>query len=102
MFSFCRPAITLSVSGYTTPIPKQISHFDDRLVGLVVKTSASRPGAVDPEFDFRLRRGDFFPDGLIPMTSKLAPQYLPFQAPGVIGSALGLVGPLSVYCDRVR
>ena len=24
------------------------------------------------------------------------------QAPGVIGSALGLVGPVSVYCDWVR
>ena len=24
------------------------------------------------------------------------------QAPGIIGSALGLVGPVSVYCDWVR
>ena len=32
------------------------------------------------------------------MTSKLALQWLPCQAPGVIGSALGLVGPVSVYC----
>ena len=29
-------------------------------------------------------------------------QWLPCQAPGVIGSALGLVGPVSVYCDWVR
>ena len=28
-------------------------------------------------------------------------QWLPCQAPGIIGSALGLVG-LSVYCDWVR
>ena len=35
------------------------------------------------------------------MTSKLALQWLPCQAPGVIGSALGLVGPVSVYCDWV-
>ena len=34
--------------------------------------------------------------------SKLALQWLPSQAPGVRGSALGLVGPVSVYCDRVR
>ena len=27
---------------------------------------------------------------------------LPCQAPGVIGSALGLVGPVSAYCDWVR
>ena len=36
------------------------------------------------------------------MTYKLAVQWLPCQAPGVIGSALGLVGPVSVYCDWVR
>ena len=36
------------------------------------------------------------------MTSKLALQWLPCQAPGVIGSALGLVDPVSVYCDWVR
>ena len=36
------------------------------------------------------------------MTQKLALQWLPCQAPGVIGSALGLVGPVSVYCDWVR
>ena len=32
----------------------------------------------------------------------MALQWLPCQAPGVIGSALGLVGPVSVYCDWVR
>ena len=31
---------------------------------------------------------------VIPVTSKLAP--------GIIGSVLGLVGPVSVYCDWVR
>ena len=36
------------------------------------------------------------------MTSKLALQWLPCQAPGVIGSVLGLVGQVSVYCDWVR
>ena len=30
------------------------------------------------------------------MTQKLVPQWLPCKAPGVIGSALGLVGPVSV------
>ena len=33
------------------------------------------------------------------MTKKLALQWLPCQAPGVIGSVLALVGPVSVYCD---
>ena len=29
---------------------------------------------------------------------ELTLQWLPFQAPGMIGSALGLTGPASVYC----
>ena len=70
-----------------------------RLVGLVVKASASR--AEGPGFESRLRR-NFFRGRVIPVTSKLALQWLPCQAPGVIGSALGLVGPVSVYCDWVR
>ena len=36
------------------------------------------------------------------MTSRLALQWLHCQAPGIIGSALGLVDPVSVYCDWVR
>ena len=36
------------------------------------------------------------------MTYKLALRWLPCQAPGVIGSVLGLVSPVSVYCDWVR
>ena len=36
------------------------------------------------------------------MTSKLALQWLPCQAPGIIGSALGLAGLVSVYCNWVR
>ena len=33
-----------------------------------------------------------FPGGVVPVTYKLTHQWLPCQAPGVIGSALGLVG----------
>ena len=33
---------------------------------------------------------------------KMALQGLPCQAPGIIGSVLGLVDPVSVYCDWVR
>ena len=36
------------------------------------------------------------------VTSKLALQCLTCQAPGVVGSALGLVGLVSVYCVWVR
>ena len=59
-----------------------------RLAGLVVKASTSR--AEDLRFESRSRR-DFFPGRVIPVTSKLALQLLPCQAPGIIGSALGLV-----------
>ena len=65
----------------------------DRLDGLVVKASASR--AEDPRCESRLRR-------VIPVTQKLALQWLSCHAPGGIGSALGLVGPVSVYSDWVR
>ena len=46
--------------------------------------------------------GGTFRGRVIPVTQKLAFQWLPCQAPGVMGSALGLVGPVSVYCDWVR
>ena len=60
------------------------------------KASASR--AEGPGFESRLRR-DFFG---VESYQWLALQWLPCQATGVIGSALGLVGPVSVYCDWVR
>ena len=66
-----------------------------RLVGLMVKVSASR--AVDPGSN-----AGFFRGRVIPVTEKLALQWLPYQAPGVIGSELGVVGPVSVYCDWVK
>ena len=63
------------------------------------KASASR--AEDPGFESRLRR-DFSEVESYQWLKKLALHWLPCQAPGVIGSALGLVGPVSVYCDWVR
>ena len=63
----------------------------NRLVGLVVKASASRVSRVRI-----LLAPGFFRGRVIPVTSKLALQWLPCQAPGVIGSVLGLVGPVSV------
>ena len=71
------------------------SSIQDRLDDLVVKASATR--AEDPRF-----APGFFRGRVIPVTSKLALQWLPCQSPGVIGSVLGLVGPVSVYCDWVR
>ena len=61
---------------------------------------ASAPRAEDPGFESRLRRE--FRGRVIPVTQKLALQWLPCQAPGVLASVLGLVGPVSVYCDGVR
>ena len=43
-----------------------------------------------------------FPGRLLPVIQKLPFQWQSYQAPGVIGSALGLVGPMSVYYDWVR
>ena len=71
----------------------------NHLAGLVVKASAL--GAEDPGLESRLSRV-FFLCRVIPVTSKLALQWLPCQAPGIIGSTLVLVNPVSVYCDWVR
>ena len=60
----------------------------------MVKVSASR--AEDPGF------AGIFPGRVILVTSILALQWIPCQVPGVIGSVLGLVGPVSVYSDWVR
>ena len=68
------------------------------LFGLVVKVSVTR--AEDPGFESRLRRD--FPGSSHSSDLKLTLQWLSCQAPGVIGSVLGLVGPVSVYCDWVR
>ena len=72
--------------------------WKNRLVGLVVKASASR--AEGPGFESRLRRDFFGVESY--QWLKHWYQWLPCQAPGVIGSVLGLVGPVSVYCDWVR
>ena len=74
-------------------LPAPLSH--DRLVGLVAKASASR--AVDPGFESRLRR-DIFSETSHTSDVKIGTPV----APGVIGSAPGLVCPASVYCDWVR
>ena len=64
-----------------------------RLAGLVVKACASR--VADTGFDSRLRRGHF--SGSSHTSSSL--QWLPCQVLGVLGSALELVGSVSIYCD---
>ena len=66
----------------------------DHLGGLVVKTSALR--AEDPGFASRLRR-DF--SGWSHTSDLKIGTQVATRAPFVIGSALGLVGPVSVYRD---
>ena len=66
--------------------------------GLVVTASVSR--AADLGFNSRFHRGSF-PGRVVPVTSTVVLQWLPCQAPGVIGSVLGPVSLVSVYCDWV-
>ena len=64
----------------------------------MVKTSASR--AEGPGFESRLRRD--YSGSNHSSDLKIGTPVLPCQAPGVLWSVLGLVGPVSVYCDFVR
>ena len=75
-------------------------YAEDSLGGLVVKASASR--VEDPGFESRLRRDFSGSSHTSDFKKKLALQWLSCQAPGIIGLALGLVGPVSVYCDWER
>ena len=68
----------------------------DRLVGLVVKASASK--AEDPGFGSRLRFGDFSGSS---HTSDLKVGTPVATLPSVAGSTLELIGPVSVYFDWV-
>ena len=65
----------------------------------MVKASASREANLGSIPAFAV---GIFPGRVIPVTLKLALQWLPCQAPGVIGSVPGLVGPVSVHDDWVR
>ena len=54
------------------------------------------------KFEARLHLGDFSGSSHTSNFKKKALQWLPCQAPGVIGSVLELVGPMSVYWNWVR
>ena len=72
----------------------------DRLVGLVVKASASRVEEV-PGLESHLRQ-DFSRVESYQWLQNWHSSGYPARVPGVIGSVLGLVGPVPVYCDWVR
>ena len=75
-----------------------MSASKDRLVGLVVRCPARERKILGSN----PAGGGIFSGSSHTSDFKLALQWLPCQAPGVIGSALGLVGPVSVCCDWVR
>ena len=69
-----------------------------RLAGLVVKASAS--GTEDPGFESRLRRD--FSGWSHTSDLKIGTPVAALLGAWRYRSALGLVGPVSVYCDWVR
>ena len=73
------------------------SEKKNHLIGLMVKACTLR--AADPWFDSCFFRGDF--SGLS-HTSNLNTGIPVAALPGIVGSAWGLVGLLSVYCDLMR
>ena len=78
---YCKSPVTRAGVPEIAPL---CSH---RLVGLVVKASASR--AADPGLDSRSRRVDFSISSHTSDSKFGSPVAIPCQAPGVIGSALG-------------
>ena len=70
----------------------------EHLFGLAVK--ACSLGAEDPGFESYLQQD--FSGSSHTSDLKIGSPVASLPAPGIIGSALGLVGPVSVYCDWVR
>ena len=81
-------------------IKKHISFDFAKVITLVVKASVST--VADLGIDSCLCALGIFLGQVIPVTYKLALQWLPWQALGVMRSALGLAGAVPVYCDWVR
>ena len=73
--------------------------FPHHLVGPVVIASASTAAGLGSIPAFGV---DLFLGQVIPMTENLMIQWLTCQAPCLMGSALGQVEPMSVYCQWVR
>ena len=94
---------TISLQQQTTLVPFSTRHWPGG------KASTARPPRWPSGYGVRLESErsrvriplapGFLRGRVIPVAEKLALQWLPCQAPGVIGSVLGLVGPVSVYCD---
>ena len=87
----------LNVPAMTKVCPRatSVQVLVDRLVGLVVKASASR--AEDPGFKFRLRR--YFSRSSHTSDLKIGTPVATLPDARRYGSVLGLVGPMSEYCD---
>ena len=84
---------------YASNRPMTASPLLHRLVGPVVKASAPRAADLG---SIPALLADLFPGPVTPVGYTGVLRWLPCQASGVIGSAMGLVGPVSVYRDWVR
>ena len=78
LYLYMNAVLSLSLSlSLSYRLKEDCKRMLNRLVGLVVQ-----------RFESRFRLGDFSGS--------------PCQAPGVMGSPLGPVGPVSVYCEWLR
>ena len=68
-------------------------------MGLVVEASTSTMADVGSIPAFAV---GVCPGRMIPVTQKFNTQWQPSQAAADVSSTLGLVGPVSVYCDWAR
>ena len=101
--------VNFEVTGMTRPRKNPQRRKRDSNPGssaLEADALTTRPTRRSPESGrsrvrFPLVPWEFFRGRVIPVTSKLALQWLQCQAPGVTGSAQGLVCPVSVYCNWV-
>ena len=92
-----------SIAKLFTPCHKRVpAPENDHLVGLVVKDPAQERQAwvrfsLSPWIFFQVESYQW-----LKKWSSRGYQRLPCQAPGFLGAALEPVGPVSVYCGRVR
>ena len=94
-FSVCLFVCLIRSFFLCSPPPPPFSSSSCRFVGLVAKSSTSRAAKLDSIPTFAV---DILPGRVIPEAQKQVLQWLPCQAPGNIESALGMTGPVSVYC----
>ena len=89
---------------------REASASESQQGGLRLGVPAGRPPTRSPSREASASRAadlgsipafaaDLFPGRATASGLKLVARWLPSQAPGIIGSALGMVDPVPVYCD---